>query len=393
MGEFQTGIGFLLATSMALSACSSPDTIPPPVAVRATTAPIVVLLPKTIATRTPMPSELDMEKSKSVLEFVLDKRHTALINKSGEPLYFTDGNKDYSENIYNYPPKPISDSTRVTSSALRLKIPNSRVTISTQLYKIGESSPQSDKNLQESFTFVINYYKHVLEKALLNKQIALPENQDAIRLINQDGGVEKYIEKRLANFSDKNIVSIWGNELSDGDGPLYVVILPPPRQSSNNPLPNAEKVRQIITQKTKLDNVGSQMLQLIEAMDADSEFKERPWMAKASDEAGACLYHYSGKFSIAISIRKSHLNSSSDPRLQKNDVPEISAEINEWTTIIGNMFDPTVLELLNRQIITDTGVDKSRFEQAASVNPDFYKELVSSIFMLQYQKSVLATYK
>lgn len=392
MSEIRTGIGFFLATSMALTACSQPDRVPPPVVVKATTAPVVPQ-PKFIATRTPIPSELEMEKSKSVLVFKLDDRHKASIDKSGETRYFTDGKGDYSENIYNYPPESIPPDIRLTSSSLRLKIPNSKATVSIQLYKIGEISPRSDQNIQESFTFVINYYKSLLEKVLLNKQVATPENQEAIKLITQSGGMEAYIEKRLSTFSDKNIVSVWGNELSDGDGPLYIVILPPPRQSSNKPFPSAEKVRQIITQKTKLNNVGSQMLQLIEIMDTDPEIKENPWTTKATDEAGACLYNNSGQFSIAISTRKSRLNSSSDPRLQKNDVPEISAEINEWATIIGQVFDPAVRNAISRQIMIDSGVDQARFASAVKANPNFETEFTSSLIMLKFQQGVLAAHK
>lgn len=384
-------IGAFLALSMVAGACSpQPDRVPPPVVVKATTAP-AVLPPKYIATSTARPSELDLKRSTSLAVVVFDNKNTALIGPNAEPRYYNGGFDPFSDNRIDYPERLVTSETRVTSSPIKLKVHNSTVTVDAQLYKIGDGSPQAEQYMQESFTFVVNYYKGVLDKAF-NIQNLTPEGREAIKLINQSGGVAKYLESKLAGFSKSNVVSIWNQVIPDGDGSPYGVTLPPPK--SNTTFPTAEPIRKIIVQKITHDTLGKPLIDLIILMGADDEIVQNPWFVRFSEGAGSCLYNPKTKqFSAAIIPAKTHWYSPSIPELQKDDVTIRSAWVNEFANIVAEGLDPSVQALMYAQIEKEAGVNQARYAQAQKDHPNVRNEFASTMAMIEYQKTVLAAHK
>lgn len=394
MSEIPTGISLLLATSMALSACSSPDTIPPPVAVRATPVPAKLVQPKYIATSTARPTELDLRRSTSLAEIVLDSRHSALIGPNGEPCFFTAGDNDYLNKLPDYRGEKITPQTKVTSSIIKLKVPNSAVTVDVQFYKIGTGIPQSEQDIQESFTFVINYFKQVLDRALSNKQNQSSEYREAINLINQQGGVSEYVEKRLALLSGKGIITEWNQKISGGDGPLYGVILPPPKPSSKAPLPTAEAIRRIVTQKTTLQTVDVQFFDLIELLNPSAEIRNQPELFRFSGGAGASMFNSeTGQFSIAIDPLLAQLHSPDIDLLQTPEKSKESALTNELSNILALGLHRSVQVLIYSQVMTDTKVDPIKLKQAELVNPGTANEVLSTVSMIEQMKITLSAHK
>lgn len=383
-------LSLIFGTPLVLSGCMNPSESPVPITPNIPATPSTLL--RATATKIPNRTELELKRSTSLAEIVLDDKNTALIGPNGEPRFYNGGYDSFSDNRIDHPERLVTPETRVTTSPIKLKVPNSTVTVEAQLYKIGDSMPQSEQYMQESFTFVLNYYKGVLEKALLNRQNLTLEDREAIKLINQSGGVAKYLESKLAGFSKSNVVSIWNQVIPDGDGSPYGVTLPPPK--SNTAFPTAEPIRKIIAQKITHDTLGKPLTDLIKLMGADDEIAQNPWFVRFSEGAGSCLYSPKTKqFSAAINPAQAHWYSPNIPELQKDDVVVHSAFINEFANIVAEGLDPTVQALMYSQIEKEAGVNQARLAQAQKEYPNARNEFASTMAMIEYQKSVLAAHK
>ncbi|MBI4973226.1 hypothetical protein HZC27_01315 [Candidatus Roizmanbacteria bacterium] len=385
-------LSLLLGTPLVLTGCLSPSASPAPSTPNIPVTPSTHLKAKTIATRAPTPTELDLKRSTSLAEIALNDKATALIGPNGEPRFYTGGYDPFSDNRIDYPEKLVTPETRVTSSPIKLKVPNSNVSFDAQFYMIGDGSPQSGQYMQESFSFVVNYYKGILEKTLSSKQNPSPQDREAISTIEQKGGVAKYLESWLAGFSKSNVISVWNQVISDGDGPPYAVTLPP--GNPNVPFPTPDAVRKIITQKITHDTLGFPLSQLIKLMGADDEITQNPWIVRFSEGAGSCLYNAKTRqFSIAINPSQAHWFSPNIAELQTDKAVTKSALVNEFANIVAEGLDPSVQALMYSQIEKEAGVNQARLAQAQKDHPNVRNEFASTMAMIEYQKSVLAAHK